>query len=45
MYLNLINQLVIKKKTTTTTNIWINKQTKKERKFPMYTCESDKTNY
>ena len=37
MYLNLINQLVIKK---TKPNIWVNKERKTERKLP--TCESNK---
>ena len=42
MYLNLINQLVIKK-TNKQTNIWINKEREKEGKLP--SCESNKTNY
>ena len=42
MYLNVINQLVIKKKTKQKkTNISINKERKKERKLPT----SNKTNY
>ena len=40
MYLNLINQLVIKKTKKQKPNIWINKERKTERKLP--TCESNK---
>ena len=42
MYLNLINQCVIKK-TKAKPNTWINKLRKTERKLP--TCESNKKNY